>query len=755
MSRRRFAFVTTLASSVLFANAALAGINFVGAELLDVANPDVILTGDLNGDNRADMVVVSSTSREVDTFVAADTPSRFAPSQTLRVGQKPTNAALGDLNADGRLDLAVADRAADSIFILLGNGEGGFLQPIQVAVPDSRRPVAVAIGNFDDAGSNDIAVADDRRGKVSILLNDNGTPPAFRRGGELDVGDAPGDVRSVDMNGDGKSDILTVNFGGPPVKEVAIFLWRRVIEGFPEFEPAQRFLIGEKPEEGQLVTSDFNNDDIMDVAMLNRARASDGVSEVDVLLGRGEGVLLPPTPFQVTCPFFTGGAPCRSLALSAADYDSNGTIDLAITITDPRASSGSSSALVDAMQVFSGRGDGTFLPGPVFTTQKNPAAIGSGDVTGDGPPDIVVANKRTLDLQLFVNVSSTGSIPIGDECLLGEECISDRCINGVCCVAACNTIEHEQCNIPGREGTCIPVPDTPIECAEPGPDPPECDLGLFCVDGFCCDEECVGGRCALENLIGVCIPGIPPGEGCSGDDAECTSRNCADNFICCLDPTCDGGRCDAETGTCRALLPLAEPCNENDDCESNVCDEFDGICCNRQCDSLDEICFPGEGICRSITYTPRPATGSPTATITPTPRATPAPNGESCANGPDCGSGNCVNTVCCEEPSCGENRHCEAGTGVCIDGQAPGSPTPTLIPTPLPTLPTANPCGGCPQGYRCVGDVCVITSSSGGCSTAGDDPAQGNLVVMSLLPLALWMGRRWQLQRARIRKNPR
>ena len=189
MSRRRFAFVTTLASSVLLANVALAGINFVGAELLDVANPDVILMGDLNGDERADVVVVSSSSREVDTFVASDTPSHFAPSQSLRVGEKPTNAALGDLNADGRLDLVVADRAANSVFVLLGNGQGGFLQPNQVNVPGSRRPFAVAIGNFDDAGSNDIAVADDRRGKVFILLNDNGTPPGFRRGAAVGVRD--------------------------------------------------------------------------------------------------------------------------------------------------------------------------------------------------------------------------------------------------------------------------------------------------------------------------------------------------------------------------------------------------------------------------------------------------------------------------------------------------------------------------------------------------------------------------------------
>jgi hypothetical protein len=198
---------------------------------------------------------------------------------------------------------------------------------------------------------------------------------------------------------------------------------------------------------------------------------------------------------------------------------------------------------------------------------------------------------------------------------------------------------------------------------------------------------------------------------------------------------------------CFDLLPNASPCEVSEQCQSAVCDAFDLICCNRDCDDDDEICFPGEGVCRSLTYTPAAATPTPTGT----PGPTPAENGDACAEGANCASGNCVNNICCEVPACEEGQHCAGGSGICVDGEPPSSPTPTEPPTPLPT---ANPCGACPPGFRCVGEICVRTSDSGGgCSTAGDNPSHGNLILAALVPLALWTGRRWQLQRSHVRRR--
>lgn len=737
-------------SYLLLAHTAGAGINFTGAELTNVSRvPEFMASGDFNNDGRTDAIVVSPSSHDVNIYIASDTPSHFAPSILYHFGQELRDLAVGDLNADGRLDVIIADHVADSIWVLLGQGDGTFLAPREIEVPNAIYPLAVAVGNFDNSGNLDLAVADRRLGKVFIMLNDNGNPPLFRRGGEINVGDEPTEIASVDLNRDGQLDIVTLNQGGPAVKDIAVALWRRVAQGFPEFETVQRYTIGEHPKE--MITGDFNNDGAPDIGMLDRQRGAGLNHDINILLNRGNGVLNPPLRIPVPCPFFTGGAPCAGLTVQPGDFDGNENLDLMVALVDPRRTRASASGEADAMQVFSGRGDGGFVAGGVFATQKRPVALAVGDVNGDGPVDIIVANQRTIDMQVFVNTSTPGVTENGDQCLLGEECLSDRCTNGVCCASACDPELHEVCNIPGREGTCVPIPPVPVECeldeecvdVEDGARP-------FCADGFCCDLECIGGRCNVEGIIGVCVPGIPDGEECFGVDEECSSGNCCNNFICGRDPECESGFCQAETGVCRSLEDLGRPCQLNEECKSNVCDVFDAICCNRTCDPSTEICFPGEGICRSIDYTPTPRTPTPTPTAT---FREPREIGEDCLAPEECTLGFCENEICCDR-DCSSEEHCD-DTGHCVPGGPPGTPTNTMVPTPLPTATPEDPCQNidCPAGQTCLQGLCVATKSSGGCSTGGDDPGSGNLVALALLPLAIWMRRRWQLQRVTVRRR--
>ncbi len=747
MSRPRFPFVVTLISCLLLRHAALAGINFASVPPVDVGpHPEFMAAGDLNNDGRTDVVVVSPTGKEIDTFIAADTPAKFAPAQVLTIdgSRRLRGLALGDLNADNRLDVVVTDQAIQTLWILLGRGDGTFSPPFQITLEDSRRPVAVAIANFDGTGNPDLAVTDDRLGKVFILINDNGNPPGFLPSGDIDVGAQPDDIRAVDLNRDGRPDILTLNLGGPRVKELAVLLWRRVIDGFPEFSGPQKFTVGERPSD--LVIADFNTDDNPDVAMLNRPSGTNQVEEIDVLLGQGNGVFFPPIAQVVPCPFFTGGAPCRTRALAAGDFDGNGVPDLMVALTDPR----SIGNMVDQMQAFGGRGDGTFVPGGLFSIGKNPFSMAAADITGDGQLDIAVATQADLNLQAFVNVSTGGDIGIGDPCQLGEECLSNRCTNGVCCAGQCGSIEV--CNVPGREGTCVPIPPVPTPCTLP--DQPECetDPPQFCVDGFCCDQLCIGGHCNRPGFLGVCIPGIPDGQPCSGDDQECSSNHCSENFICCHDECKGAVFCDS-TGVCHEQLDLGAPCQADEECISAVCDAFDAICCNRRCAESLEKCYivPGPlfGRCVDIDLTE-----PPTPTPTPTLRLTPAAAGTPCRAPSECGTGFCVNEVCCTVDSCPADQHCEKGTGVCVFGAL--TPTPTPFPTPFATLPTIDPCGGgCRSGERCEGGQCITVNQSSGCSTADDEPARGNLAVVALLPLALWVSRRWQLHRAQVHRRTR
>jgi len=770
MSRSRSALFS-LAVLLFSAQGATAAISFSSAEPYTVAaRPEYMTIGDLNRDRRGDIVVVSPQSNEVNILLGdANSAQRFNPGTSLRFGKTLSQPTIGDLNADNNPDVVVPDEGAKGVWILLGRGDGTFLPPFIVNV--GRNPFAVAIANFDGIQNNDLAIADRRQDRVFIRLNDGQNPPRFAVGPELTVGDSPEAIAAVDVNKDGKADIITLNVGGPRVKDVSVLLFQRVAAGFPAFDTERRYLVGENPEAFNV--ADLNKDNVPDLVMLNRPSGT-GNSNVDVLLADGTGQFFARPGLEVPCPFFTGGLFCRARALTVGDFDGNGNTDLAIAITDPRRFS-----QTDAMQVFAGRGDGGFVGGAVFSIGKAPTTVVSPDLTGDGPPDLAVATKRILAVQAFLNVSTPGDKANGTECVLGDECLSGRCTNGRCCATQC--FDTERCDVPGNEGVCLPVVpaeecfddldcesfcrnDPTRECTRNSDcaSGDRCDVKT-CKDEFCCDAACtISQRCDVPGFEGICIDRGEDGEDCF-ENADCQSGFCRDDFCCNQD--CQNGACDVGglEGLCQPRLPLGEPCQDDDECGSNVCDQFDGICCEERCDPVDEFCDV-DGICtlfdEPTPTVPPNVTQSPMGVGTPIGTPTPGAAGSSCGNAQECATTFCVNNVCCFVFECNDDEHCQLGTGNCVEGTAP----PTLTPTPTPVrsstrLPSSTPVGG-PCGDRCSADncvdgVCVFSSRSGGCATGGGAEGGGNLAVVALLPVMLWMGRRWHLMfrqaRARVR----
>jgi hypothetical protein len=135
----------------------------------------------------------------------------------------------------------------------------------------------------------------------------------------------------------------------------------------------------------------------------------------------------------------------------------------------------------------------------------------------------MIAARRSLSLQAFLNVGSPGGLDNGTECLTGDECLSNRCTNGVCCGSRCEA--NELCNVPGREGVCVPQSDHElVDCEDPSDCP---NLGAFCVDNVCCDTACDGGSCKEPGFEGVCIPLLETGAECT-QDAKCATGFCSD-----------------------------------------------------------------------------------------------------------------------------------------------------------------------------------------------------------------------------------
>jgi uncharacterized delta-60 repeat protein/gliding motility-associated-like protein len=426
------------------------------------ALPNYAATGDLDKDGRPDIVVSNWSNANISVLKNLSGPGSistgsFAAKFDIATFSEPRGVAVGDLDGDGALDIAVAGQIANKISVFKNIATVGTLDLTSFATnvdfPSSGNPRTLAIGDLDGDGRSELVVAGSSANAVGVLRNTVSTLAAPTLSSFTPSQGPPGTLvtitgtnfstvplqNTVKFNGKVASILsststsisvsvpsgatngtISVSTGCNTVTSTGTFTTAIGISGFsPASGPVGTTVI---IDGGGFSTTPANNVVFFGAtqATVTNATATQltvtvpyGATYKPISLTVGGVVSQSAVPFLVTYPggvaldacsfaakvdFSTGLSPNGTHLL---DVDGDGKSDMVFTNT-------SSNTLSIARNTSTGTGVVSFAASTNFTTLAGPDGVDFGDLDGDGKSDIVIINNNTLSI--FRNTSVSGSI---------------------------------------------------------------------------------------------------------------------------------------------------------------------------------------------------------------------------------------------------------------------------------------------------------------------------------------------------------
>jgi Tfp pilus assembly protein PilF len=373
----------------------------------------------------------------------------------VTTGGKPTGGAcMVDLSSTGQMDLVLMQDGVQAIKALHWQNDGSFAEwdAAGAGLKASGHAVACAVGDIDDDGLNDLAVAVDDglllfrnlgHGKFSNLTAHSALLPRNH----------PQGITFVDYDHDGDLDLLIT---GSPLKpgDVSNVLWRNNGDG-TFTEQSEPTGLGGSGNTVSAILTDFNNDRAVDLAITGDGGApsiyvnpregkypvqplyqdlqlpattgiavldynKDGWMDFAITHSSAPGLTLwrnVVSADHVSRKFERVELPLRGAlrgwGVAPIDIDNDGWIDLAAIV---ETSSGAK------VRIFRNRGNGSFEDvsnalGLDLVQLQQPRGLIAADVDGDGAPDLIVTQLNAPPVLLrngganknhFVRLDLTG-----------------------------------------------------------------------------------------------------------------------------------------------------------------------------------------------------------------------------------------------------------------------------------------------------------------------------------------------------------
>ena len=337
----------------------------------------------MNNDRKLDIIVACGSARSILVLPGKGDGQFGAPLSETTVPDSPGDIAVGDLNGDGKLDVAVTSHNSYGVMLLLGDGKGGLAKaptsPIVMKLGQHPHTHGLAVADMNHDNKLDLITVNCSDNDVSIALGDGRGNFTRASQSPFPVGPSPYPFAVGDVNNDGWMDIAATATATGPSRREQLPLSRALTLLLSDGKGglASRQLPLRTGEPWFAAMGDLNNDGKADIVATHHE-----LNAMSVMIGDGHGGFVEGngSPFDFGLPLF-------HIAITDVNRDGK---------NDVIATSGNS------IRVMLGDGRSGFKSGASIPVGPGAWRLAVGDLNSDGRSDVVTSNSESNSVSVLL-----------------------------------------------------------------------------------------------------------------------------------------------------------------------------------------------------------------------------------------------------------------------------------------------------------------------------------------------------------------